>query len=86
MSESTQEQQINIDNDLMTFELTVKEVNGLLTALNISEQTPAIVKVGYINRIASQTEKQVPRLIEIKKAMLEAAKNATANKEEKPNE
>ena len=81
MTDKVEEPQINIDNDPMTFELTVKEVNGLLTALNVPFQTPSIVLTGYINRIASQTEKQVPRLIEIKKAMLDAAKNAGAANE-----
>lgn len=73
----SEEQIININDDPATVELTINEWNGLLDALNRPYATPNIILVGYINRFAQQLEPQAMKLIEIKKAMEAATKNAT---------
>jgi hypothetical protein len=79
MTDQNQKPEIDISEDIVTVELTIREINGLLNALNNPLQTPAVVAVGYINRIAQQCDQQVPQLIETKKAIMAAAANATAN-------
>ena len=72
--------EIDISKDIATVELTIEEWNGLLTALNVPFNTPATVSARYINMLATQLEAQVPKLVEIKRAMLLAEKNANESK------
>jgi hypothetical protein len=86
MSDQQQEQTIDIHDDPATVEMNIREWNGLLNALNNPNQTPAVVAVGYINRIATQLEAQIPRLIATKQAMESAIKNATCAPKESASE
>lgn len=78
MTDQNQQPEVDINDDVITLELTVREINGLLNILNTPLQTQAVVAVGYINRIAAQCDQQVPRLIETKKAIIASQQAAGA--------
>ena len=81
MTDENQKPEIDISEDIVTLELTIREINGLLNALNQPYQTSSVVAVGYINRIATQCDEQVPRLIQTKKAIMAVQQNAGAANE-----
>jgi hypothetical protein len=78
------EQTISINDDPATVEMSIREWNGLLDALNRPHQTPNIVAVGYINRLAQQLETQAQQLVKTKQAIETALKNTTCKPMDNP--
>ena len=60
-----------LDDFVVTLELSVRDVNGLLNALNIPYQTPTTAHVAYINMLTSQAGPQVEKA---QKSLEEVAK------------
>lgn len=59
-----QEPQVTVENEIVNFALTVGQLNGLLNVLNQPFQAPAVVLVGYINRLAEQADPQIKAHVE----------------------
>lgn len=63
-------------NDELHFVFTVDFTNAILNALNMPNQTPALVAASLIREIDAQASPQVIRISEEKKAAEELVKQA----------
>ncbi len=63
-------------NDELHFVFTVDFTNAILNALNMPNQTPALVAASLIREIDAQASPQVIRISEKKKAAEELVKQA----------
>ena len=66
-----------LDDFVVSIELTVKEINTLLNALNVPNQTPTTTLVAFINLFQQQAAPQVLKAQESLKAV---SKTKTASK------
>ena len=66
-----------LDDFSVTLEMTVRDINILLNALNLPAQTPATTAIYFINNIQSQAGPQVEQAKRSLEAVEKAQKDET---------